>query len=239
MRQSTADQKNRYLHAWAAACLRSSIRPQGHDERSSAFAHLPQPRRHRPVRRRMHATRPAAWPRRSHRRRRGRTAPSLNHRPRARRVLLIACKTRRASRCPPCAEVYRADTYQLSRAGLTGGKGVPETVADHPCVFTTLTAPSFGPVHVQREKDGVFCGAVPADTAEPVPMAAACPAPPGTLAMTRGSANRCVLTTTTTPARYCSTPALPGCGADSPSPCAGHSPARPESAARPSPHRSR
>ncbi len=69
-------------------------------------------------------------------------------------VLPIACKTRRASRCPPCAEVYQADTYQLIRAGLSGGKGVPETVAAHPCVFVTLTAPSFGPVHVQREKDG-------------------------------------------------------------------------------------
>ena len=68
-------------------------------------------------------------------------------------VLPIACKTRRASQCPPCAEVYRADTYQLIRAGLSGGKGIPATVADHPCVFTTLTAPSFGPVHVYREKD--------------------------------------------------------------------------------------
>jgi hypothetical protein len=69
-------------------------------------------------------------------------------------ALPIACKTRRASKCPPCAEVYRADTYQLIRAELSGGKGVPETVTAHPCVFTTLTAPSFGPVHVQREKDG-------------------------------------------------------------------------------------
>src|SRR5215469_16994691 len=59
-------------------------------------------------------------------------------------VLPVACKTRRASRCPPCAEVYSADTYQLIRAGLSGGKGVPETVATHPCVFTTLTASSFG-----------------------------------------------------------------------------------------------
>jgi Replication initiator protein, pSAM2 len=59
-------------------------------------------------------------------------------------VLPVACKTRRASRCPPCAEVYSADTYQFIRAGLSGGKGVPETVAAHPCVFTTLTAPSFG-----------------------------------------------------------------------------------------------
>jgi hypothetical protein len=69
-------------------------------------------------------------------------------------VLPIACKTRRASRCPPCAETYRADTYQLIRAGLSGGKGVPATVADHPCAFLTLTAPSFGPVHARREKDG-------------------------------------------------------------------------------------
>jgi hypothetical protein len=69
-------------------------------------------------------------------------------------VLPIACKTRRASRCPPCAEVYRADTYQLIRAGLSGGKDVPATVADHPCVFVTLTAPSFGPVHARHEKDG-------------------------------------------------------------------------------------
>ena len=69
-------------------------------------------------------------------------------------VLPVACKTRRASSCPPCAEVYSADTYQLIRAGLTGGKGIPDSVATHPCVFTTLTAPSFGPVHLHREKDG-------------------------------------------------------------------------------------
>jgi hypothetical protein len=69
-------------------------------------------------------------------------------------ILPIACKTRHASRCPPCAEVYRADTYQVIRVGLSGGKGIPETVAEHPSVFTTLTAPSFGPVHVRREKDG-------------------------------------------------------------------------------------
>ncbi|MBB6545871.1 replication initiator [Nonomuraea rubra] len=69
-------------------------------------------------------------------------------------VLRVPCKTRRASRCPACAEVYRADTYQLVRAGLVGGKGVPETVAAHPCLFVTLTAPSFGAVHVRKEKNG-------------------------------------------------------------------------------------
>ncbi|MEW2356407.1 replication initiator [Spirillospora sp. NPDC029432] len=69
-------------------------------------------------------------------------------------VLRVACKTRRASRCPSCAEIYRADTYQLVRAGLTGGKGVPATVTQHPAAFVTLTAPSFGPVHARREKPG-------------------------------------------------------------------------------------
>ena len=40
-------------------------------------------------------------------------------------VLYVPCGDRRASVCPPCAETYRADTYQLIRAGLAGGKGVP------------------------------------------------------------------------------------------------------------------
>jgi hypothetical protein len=64
-------------------------------------------------------------------------------------VLYTACGDRRASVCPSCAETYRADTYQLIRAGLAGGKGVPESVATHPCVFGTFTAPSFGPVHTR------------------------------------------------------------------------------------------
>ena len=41
-------------------------------------------------------------------------------------VLYVPCGDRRASVCPPCAETYRADTYQLIRAGLVGGKGVPD-----------------------------------------------------------------------------------------------------------------
>ncbi|NBE95184.1 replication initiation protein [Nonomuraea sp. KC401] len=69
-------------------------------------------------------------------------------------ILRVPCKTRRVSRCPACAEVYRADTYQLVRAGLVGGKGVPETVSAHPCLFVTLTAPSFGAVHARRERNG-------------------------------------------------------------------------------------
>lgn len=65
------------------------------------------------------------------------------------KVIYLPCGDRRASVCPPCAETYRADTYQLIRAGLAGGKGIPESVAIHPCVFATFTAPSFGAVHTR------------------------------------------------------------------------------------------
>jgi hypothetical protein len=65
-------------------------------------------------------------------------------------VIYKACGNRRASVCPACAEVYRSDAYQLVLAGLTGGKGTPDTVTGHPAAFVTLTAPSFGPVHTQR-----------------------------------------------------------------------------------------
>jgi hypothetical protein len=67
-------------------------------------------------------------------------------------VLLKACGTRRESRCPSCAAVYRADAYQLLAAGLKGGKGVPESVAGHPRLFVTFTAPSFGRVHTREAK---------------------------------------------------------------------------------------
>src|SRR5215813_11044093 len=59
------------------------------------------------------------------------------------KAIYLPCGDRRASVCPPCSETYRADTYQLIRAGLAGGKGIPESIAAHPCVFATFTAPSF------------------------------------------------------------------------------------------------
>jgi hypothetical protein len=65
-------------------------------------------------------------------------------------VLHVACGNRRESVCPACSAVYKRDARQLVRAGLAGGKGVPETITTHPCVFATLTAPSFGPVHSRR-----------------------------------------------------------------------------------------
>ncbi|PTA42897.1 replication initiator [Micromonospora sp. RP3T] len=63
------------------------------------------------------------------------------------RVLYKACGNRRAAQCPDCSWVYAGDAFQVVRCGLTGGKTVPATVARHPVVFATFTAPSFGPVH--------------------------------------------------------------------------------------------
>ena len=65
-------------------------------------------------------------------------------------VVLKACGNRREHACPACSQVYKRDARQPVRAGLSGGKGIPETISEHPCVFATLTAPSFGPVHARR-----------------------------------------------------------------------------------------
>ncbi|MBS2554089.1 hypothetical protein KGQ19_45275 [Catenulispora sp. NL8] len=62
-------------------------------------------------------------------------------------AIVVRCMNRRRSRCRSCSALYQADAFHLVRAGFVGGKGVPETVQEHPMVFATLTAPSFGPVH--------------------------------------------------------------------------------------------
>jgi hypothetical protein len=65
-------------------------------------------------------------------------------------VLLKGCGNRLASRCPSCAAVHQADNWHLTAAGLRGGKGVPSSVAEHPRLFVTFTAPSFGRVHTRQ-----------------------------------------------------------------------------------------
>mgnify|MGYP001310675939 CR=1 FL=1 len=68
--------------------------------------------------------------------------------------LLVRCGNRREARCPACSAIYRRDAFHLVWAGLAGGKTVPDTVRDHPRVFATFTAPSFGPVHRRVERAG-------------------------------------------------------------------------------------
>ncbi|MEG8281047.1 replication initiator protein RepSA [Streptomyces sp. AHA2] len=74
--------------------------------------------------------------------------------------LRLACGNRRASRCPSCAWTYAGDTYHLIRAGLAGDdrREIPATVRDHPSVFATLTAPSFGRVHNRPDRGVCPCG---------------------------------------------------------------------------------
>ena len=67
-------------------------------------------------------------------------------------VLYVRCNNRRATWCPSCSRTYQADMWHLLKAGAAGGdKGVPASVASHPMVFATLTAPSFGPVHSSKK----------------------------------------------------------------------------------------
>ena len=64
---------------------------------------------------------------------------------------LVRCGNRRASDCPSCSRVYAADMFHLIKAGVAGGKGVPERIGENPLVFATVTAPSFGHVHGRRD----------------------------------------------------------------------------------------
>lgn len=72
-------------------------------------------------------------------------------------VLHRPCGNRRADICPSCSRTYARDTFVMLRAGLAGGKTVPESVADNPLLFVTFTAPSFG--HVHGARNGQRCRA--------------------------------------------------------------------------------
>lgn len=67
----------------------------------------------------------------------------------------VKCNNRRASVCPTCSREYKGDAWHLLMCGLSGGKCVPESVADRPCTLVTLTAPSFGAVHGVRDRGPV------------------------------------------------------------------------------------
>lgn len=73
----------------------------------------------------------------------------------SRGVVLLPCKNHQAGVCPYCARVYQGDVFQLIRAGVRGGKTVPEHVVANPLVFLTLTAPSFGKVHGRHDGTGL------------------------------------------------------------------------------------
>ncbi|MBV8542162.1 MAG: replication initiation protein [Pseudonocardiales bacterium] len=86
-------------------------------------------------------------------------------------VLMIRCGNRRAAVCPSCSWEYAGDMWQLLYAGTAGGrKGVPDSIRSHPLVFTTLTAPGFGPVHTTRaDRSGPARCHPPQDKPQPCP----------------------------------------------------------------------
>jgi hypothetical protein len=74
-------------------------------------------------------------------------------------VLRVRCNNRRGTVCPSCSKLYKGDARLIVRDGLTsdadGEDGQDSAGGVGPAVFVTLTAPSFGPVHSRRERDGV------------------------------------------------------------------------------------
>ncbi|CNE51279.1 Replication initiator protein [Mycobacterium tuberculosis] len=89
--------------------------------------------------------------------------------------LITAC----GNRCAACAEVYRDDTYHLIISGLTGGKGVPEAVSDHPRVLLTLTGLRSAPsTHTERRPERPSLAAPDETTPMPTRPPGRLPSPP-------------------------------------------------------------
>jgi hypothetical protein len=112
------------------------------------------------------------------------------------------CNNRRAIVCPSCSDLYARDTWQLIHAGLHGGHhNIPTTVAEHPQVFVTLTAPSFGAVHTSGQT-AVARRQTPAAAA--ASTRDACPVRPPTTTTTQNLGSRCVASAPTTWGKSCS-----------------------------------
>jgi hypothetical protein len=155
-----------------------------------------------------------------------RTVYSTDREPDA--TLLKGCGNRRVSVCPSCSATYQADQFQLLAAGLRGGKGVPETVAGHPRLFVTFTAPSFGPASTAARRKGGWCSpAIPTGRASGARMAGGWAAGSATTRTIRGWASRCVPGATRLERRCCGTPWLGGCGRGPPSMSIGRWPSSP------------
>ncbi|GEM_PF-3666618 len=120
-------------------------------------------------------------------------------------TVAVRCRNRRAAVCPACSALYRLDAYHLIAAGLRGGKDTPAEVAGRPRMFVTLTAPSFGRVHLGPDTKVHHVPATPGAGVETV-------AGVGIRQATRPSAPRRSRLATTTRGRCCSTPTRDCCG---------------------------
>jgi hypothetical protein len=121
----------------------------------------------------------------------------------------VRCGNRRAAVCPSCSRGYKGDAWHVLMCGLAGGKGIPASVAEHPCTFATLTAPSFGPVHGLRDKGPAGHAAT-----NPCARTGVRPGAASDIARTtRSSASRCAASATTTPRMWCGSGTPLSCGA--------------------------
>lgn len=84
-------------------------------------------------------------------------------------VLLKPCGTRRATRCPACAAIYKGDARRIIATGLTTGRPSGAGTPASPAVFVTLTAPSFGRVHGMRRLGEGYGPCLPVADAAPCP----------------------------------------------------------------------
>ena len=136
-------------------------------------------------------------------------------------VLHVRCGNRRAAECPSCSRLYAADTFHLIRAGVAGGKGVPEHGRRQPA---GLRDPDRALVRARPRHPRTAHGAAPArDTGQD--RCRARPARRSATAMHDDgdpscSGSRSAGTATTTPRTWCGSGGRPSCGAGSPSPCA-------------------
>ena len=120
---------------------RSPTTPQNH--LLGRLPHLGTPARHL---RHLLAPHPFARPHRGHRPHHRRDSPrSTTPPPSPAACCTSPAATAASPSARPARQVYKRDARQLVRAGLAGGKGIPETITAHPCVFATLTAPSLRP----------------------------------------------------------------------------------------------
>jgi len=129
------------------------------------------------------------------------------------KAIYVPCRERRESVCPPCADTYRRDTYQLIRTGLAGGKGTPESVATHPAVSPPSPLPRSGRcIRAGSCPAAGSPGAGPDGRRKSALMGGGSPAASDITKTTHCWVARCARTAMTTRQPWCGTRTPPSCG---------------------------
>ena len=168
----------------------------------------------RPARRGVHPPDPAARPAppRRHPHRRG-ARLDVDPRPARRRPLHRVRQPPRLGLPGLLRRSTGPTPTSSSRPASSAARPSPPPSPQHPCVFLTATAPSFGPVHSTRAgRDGHPRPCRPRRLAETCPHGRTLRCSRGTRTGIRCSGSRSAWTATTTPARSSGTPTSPSCG---------------------------